>query len=295
MKRILRFAKINFKLFFRNIKLNWKFKKKNVIIKYSVLIIIFLLLFFSLRNKVKIINKSTHTKEIVFIDTTHTLQKYLFHLRYLESSDNHLARRNRYVVLRTKHGLDTVNAYSQYIGFYQLGESARRNLCNICPEMKKYTNEEFWKSRFIQHKAVICWLILLKKNLKSQIKKYKGKYHGSFYITESGLLAMAHLVGSNTVKNWLKRDFSLSYTYSIKDGFNKNGVDYLQQLGRYNLNLNRFIDNKGNILDDKINRYVQNIIENRSNKKQKIKTENKFVVVDSTNYIKDSTNFKFFN
>jgi hypothetical protein len=295
LKRLYRYLMINFKLSKRKFKLSWKFKKKKITIKYLVIISLSLLTFFSLRNKIQIVDKSTHTKEVIFADTTNTLEEFLFQLRQIESANNHLARRTNYTIIKTSHGPDTVTAYSQYIGYYQLGYAARKSASEICPSLNEISTEEFWNSEFYQHKSTICWFLYLKKILNKEIMLYSDKFFGTFYITESGLIGMSHLVGPTTVKNWLKSGrYDIFYTYRIMDGNYKKGVDYLQQLGRYNLRLDRFLDDKGKLLENELNKFVQNIVNNKNIKDviiEEISMDDKYEIIDSIDDKKDSIKF----
>jgi hypothetical protein len=297
IRRFKRFVWINLRLIKRRQKQNWRYKRKRLIIKYSIITVLALLGFFAIRNKMMIVDKSTHTKEVIFADTNNTLEQYLFQLRWIESADNHKARRHTYAVIRTSHGLDTVRAYSQYIGFYQMGTGARKCATEICPSLSSISSDEFWNSAFYQHKASICWFIWLRNYMSPEIAKFDKKFYGTYYITESGIMGMSHLVGPNAVKNLLNSgDYSLYNTYRYKDGNKKNGVDYLQQLGRYNLRLDRFFDERGVLNEEDLDKFVTNIINNKTVRDNIIEEiiEEKYYIVDSVDYVKDSVNFPIF-
>jgi hypothetical protein len=286
--KLKKYLIINFKLIKRNLKLKWEYERKKNLIKWSVITILFLLAFLSLRNKIQIIDKSTHTKELIIVDTINTLDQFLYQLRYIESRNNHKARRNQYVIIRTSHGLDTVKAYSQYIGYYQMGRSARKAI-----SMDNISDYEYWNNPKLQHKSMILWLIYLKKDLDKQINEWDGKFFGSFYITESGILAMSHLVGNNRVKRWLKSRNSLRNAYSNVDGNGKKGTDYLQQLGRYNLNLDKFILNDGNVNYEYLDEYIDRLMKNEiSTDDLIINLNDTYVTIDSVDYVQDSLSLK---
>lgn len=293
-KKKLRLIKLKFYLLKRKWKQEWKFRKKYIIIKYSIIFILLFLSYLSIINRTKIVDKSTHTKEVIFADTTNTLNNFLYQLRYIESTNNYGARRMGNVILKTARGLDTVTAYSQYIGYYQLGNAARIEVKNICPSLKSVSTEEFWNSKFYQHKFMIYWLIYLKELMETEINIYNDKFLGSFYITESGIIAMSHLVGPITVKRWLYSGrYDLYYVYRIVDGNGKKGIDYLQQLGRYNLNLERFYKN-GKLNEKFIDSYVKSIMNNETSKEIIIKnvtSEDSYKIIDSVDYLKDSIFF----
>jgi hypothetical protein len=285
IRRYYRFVYVNIRLYVRSFKLKWKHKKKIYLIKYSIIALLSFLTILALRTKIQIVDKSTHTKEIYIADTINTLEQFLFQLRYIESSNNHKARRKEYIIMRTSHGLDTVPAYSQYIGFYQMGYSARK-VANMHRIPSKY-----WKSERLQHKSVIIWLIYLKKDLSEEILKWNRTFYGGFYVTESGILGMSHLVGNNATKRWLNSGrYDLYNTYRLKDGNGKNGTDYLQQLGRYHLKLERFLDEDGEINYDKIDKFVDNIMENKTSPVDiiELQLEDSYIIIDSVDIVKDS-------
>jgi hypothetical protein len=284
IKKFKRIIKIKILILIRNYKLQWKYKKRKFLIKYSIISILTILTILALRTKIQIVDKSTHTKEIYIADTINTLTEFLYQLRYIESNDNYKARRREIVIMKTSHGLDTIIAYSQYIGYYQMGVSSRKSIGMGNIPIKKY-----WNSPELQHKSVLLWLIYLKTYLSDEIEKWDNKFYGSFYITESGLLAMSHLIGPNRVKRWLNSGrYNLTYTYHIVDGNGKKGVDYLQQLGRYNLKLERFIDD-GEIVEKRINKFLENIKDKKLPfNDDNLSLEQKYIIIDSVNYVKDS-------
>lgn len=91
------------------------------------------------------------------------------------------------------------------------------------------TVQKFLKNRDLQDKAMLSYLKQNKKVLKNEIEKYSGKNLNGKIITESGILAAAHLSGPQSVKNFLK------YGKDRSDG---NGVKisyYLIKFSGYDL------------------------------------------------------------
>lgn len=62
----------------------------------------------------------------------------------------------------------------------------------------------FLNSPTLQEKAFLALLAKNKWELREEIDKYNGKIIGGIRITESGLLAAAHLGGAGSVKRFLK-------------------------------------------------------------------------------------------
>lgn len=141
------------------------------------------------------------------VEISNQTKLFLSAIAYRESS-------NRY---------DVVNRWG-YMGKYQFGRATLNNL-----GYESVTNEQFLSSPKIQEEAMMK---LLKSNqyiLRREIRKYSGTSIHGVYITESGLLAAAHLAGPGNVKKWLKRG------ERFRDGLGTDLVDYLQLFSNYNI------------------------------------------------------------
>lgn len=88
---------------------------------------------------------------------------------------------------------------SQYWGKYQMGESARRSI-----KMDNMTWEEWKNNPDIQEAAMKMWVNVLYNDLKDVIEKYDGKFVNGWSMTESGMIAMAHNVGPEQVREFLR-------------------------------------------------------------------------------------------
>jgi hypothetical protein len=113
-----------------------------------------------------------------------------------------------------------------YLGKYQFG---RKTLNAI--GFEDVSNREFLTNPSIQEEAM---LILLQKNrrtLRREIKKYVGKTINDVYITESGLLAAAHLAGAGNVRRFFRKG------YEFKDGNGTKMTSYMIKFANYTLNL----------------------------------------------------------
>lgn len=113
-----------------------------------------------------------------------------------------------------------------YMGKYQFGKSTLK-LLDI-----KTTKKEFLSNPELQEYAVTRLLEENKKTLRRFIKKYDGKIVHGVYVTESGILAAAHLGGAGNVAKWFRsgKDF--------KDGNGTSIVTYMKKFSGYSLNLN---------------------------------------------------------
>ena len=112
-----------------------------------------------------------------------------------------------------------------YMGKYQFGKSTLKTL------KIKVSKEAFLNSPDLQEFAMQSLLEYNKKRLKKYINQYDGQIVHGVLVTESGLLAAAHLGGQGSVKKWFR-------TGKIKeDGNGVKITNYMQRFGGYNLNL----------------------------------------------------------
>ncbi len=126
---------------------------------------------------------------------------------------------------------DLVNAYG-YMGKYQFGRSALRTI-------GIYDFNNFLKNPVLQEKAIHALLSINKWELRREIKKYSGRVINGIEITESGLLAAAHLAGASSVKTYLRSNGKNGF----KDGFGTSLRSYIKRFNGYdtsNIRANKF-------------------------------------------------------
>ena len=119
---------------------------------------------------------------------------------------------------------DIVNKFG-YMGRYQFGRGTLKGLGY------KVTQEEFLNSPEIQERAMMDLLKHNKKKLQKYIDKYEGQTIHGIYITESGVLAAAHLGGQGNVKKFFRRG------KKFKDGFGTGITTYMETFAGYDLDL----------------------------------------------------------
>ena len=113
-----------------------------------------------------------------------------------------------------------------YLGKYQFG---RRTLDAL--GFDNISNREFLENQSIQEEAMYALLLHNKKILRRQITKYVGTTVAGVYITESGLLAAAHLAGPGNVRKFLRKG------YEFKDGNGTKMTSYMTLFSNYRLEL----------------------------------------------------------
>ena len=91
---------------------------------------------------------------------------------------------------------DRINTLG-YLGKYQFGKTTLHRL-------RIYNTSEFLRSPELQEDAFIALCSLNKWILKRDIKRSVGRKINGIEITESGILAAAHLAGAGNVKKYLR-------------------------------------------------------------------------------------------
>jgi len=109
-----------------------------------------------------------------------------------------------------------------YMGKYQFGTSALRTL-----GIK--SNSQFLNSPALQEKAFIALLQINKSKLSDLIIEYRGKTIDGVRITESGILAAAHLGGAGSVRKYLESNGRRK----CRDGYGTSIKSYLRKFGGY--------------------------------------------------------------
>jgi hypothetical protein len=113
-----------------------------------------------------------------------------------------------------------------YLGKYQFG---RKTLNAI--GFENVSNREFLANPSIQEKAMLTLLKQNKHTLRKEIAKYSGKVINGIYITESGILAAAHLAGAGNVKRFFRNGKNFA------DGNGTKMTSYMKQFANYELNI----------------------------------------------------------
>lgn len=111
-----------------------------------------------------------------------------------------------------------------YMGKYQFGKSTLRTV-------GIYDFQEFLRNAEWQDKAFKALIARNKWELRKEIEIYCGRIINGVEITESGLLAAAHLGGAGSVKKYLKSNG----TRGFKDGFGTSLRSYIKKFGGYDV------------------------------------------------------------
>jgi hypothetical protein len=113
-----------------------------------------------------------------------------------------------------------------YLGKYQFGNSTLKSV-------GIYDTSLFLRSPKMQERAFVALLSKNKWILQDIIKKYDGKVVSGILVTESGILAAAHLGGAGSVKRYFKNN-GKKY---IKDAYGTSIRSYMEAFGGYDTSL----------------------------------------------------------
>ena len=113
-----------------------------------------------------------------------------------------------------------------YLGKYQFGRSTLKVL-----RIKKINN--FINIPELQEKAFLMNVMRNKWILRREIERFSGKKINNILITESGIIAAAHLSGPGNVKKFLRNN--CSYNLDFKDINGTKISDYIKIFRNYDI------------------------------------------------------------
>lgn len=194
--------------------------RKHII--FGILIVVALLSFGMSDSKDKELNLPTieqmeeerKLREIAIRDSINQyhkdeLDRYLDAIGFRESG-------NRYNVTNT----------FGYMGKYQFGKATLKGLgYNV-------SKKEFLNNPDLQEEAMLSLLNHNKEKLQQYIDIYDGKTINGIYITESGILAAAHLGGQGSVRRYFRNG------KVFKDGYGTKITSYMDEFSGYDISLN---------------------------------------------------------
>ena len=113
-----------------------------------------------------------------------------------------------------------------YMGKYQFGKSTLKGLGF------KVTKKEFLSNPQLQEEAMMALLLHNKEKLQKYIDVFDGQTINGMLITESGILAAAHLGGQGSVKRYFKN------RKVFRDGNGTKITSYMKKFSGYDIQLN---------------------------------------------------------
>lgn len=111
-----------------------------------------------------------------------------------------------------------------YLGKYQFGRETLKRF-------RVYNTQQFLTNPELQEKVFIAYCKVNKWILRKDIRRSVGKTINGIKITESGILAAAHLSGAGNVKKYLRSNGQNKF----KDAFGTSIETYMKNFGGYDV------------------------------------------------------------
>lgn len=128
------------------------------------------------------------------------------------------------VAYKESRGNYTIVNTLGYLGKYQFGRTTLERF-------KIHNTREFLQNPELQEQAFISLCEVNKWILRKEIKRFEGKTISGIEITESGILAAAHLAGAGNVKKFLRSNGSDCFS----DAFGSSLKTYLRRFADYDV------------------------------------------------------------
>jgi len=141
----------------------------------------------------------------------------------IETNNSFIDFKEALAVKESDGDYKTVNSYG-YMGKYQFGKGTLKYI-----GLKN--TKDFLDNPALQEKAFVAYLQKNKWILRKEIQKYTGKTIRGILITESGILAAAHLGGAGSVQDFLRSNGNVSFV----DGYGTDIKTYLKAFANYDV------------------------------------------------------------
>ncbi len=191
---------------------------KNKIILVGIIALIFFVSSFEKGNETHK-KRPTLSSEISFAPTEEENNYQNFKFPFVGNNFNGF--REAVAFKESQGRYDVVNSLG-YLGKYQFGKSTLERF-NI------YNTEQFLNNPEMQEDAFIALCSLNKWILRKDIERSVGKKINGIEVTESGILAAAHLAGAGNVKKFLRSQGS----FMFKDAFGSSLQYYLRKFSGF--------------------------------------------------------------
>lgn len=198
---------------------------KNIVSYFSILLSIFAVLFFSSQSNtsIDIADYSTQGLDLCYNVVQEEIPEEKideFYLPYLGKT--YLGFKDALAFKESRGNYFSVNDFG-YLGKYQFGIETLELIGIYTPNQFLY-NPELQEKAFMANASRNKWI------LRKDIDRFVGKKINGIEITESGILAAAHLAGPGSVKKYLRsfgrNRFSDAYGTSISYYMNRfSGYD----------------------------------------------------------------------
>ncbi len=183
--------------------------------------LIILVIFISGFSEIKLITNSTTnlTASLSYVPTETESIEPIFQIPFVGNSFNGFREALAFKESQGKY--NAVNTLG-YLGKYQFGRSTLERF-NI------YNTQKFLDTPELQEDAFIALCSVNKWILRKDIKRKVGEKINGIEITESGILAAAHLAGAGNVKKYLRSNGASQF----KDAYGSSIQHYIKKFSGY--------------------------------------------------------------
>ena len=200
---------------------------KRTILKYSALPVLGTALFFSFSTKEASYNNDYSTEGLDLFYTAPTSKELIKGAKDAISfpalGKGYLGFKEALAFKESRGDYAIINQFG-YLGKYQFNR-------NTLKMVGVHDTEEFMDSPELQEKAFLAYTARNKWVLRKDIKRSVGKVINGVKVTESGILAAAHLSGPGSVKRYLRSGGSDGFS----DAFGTTIQYYMKKFGGYNM------------------------------------------------------------
>ncbi len=155
-------------------------------------------------------------------EKAHSQPKYIdYNIPYLK---NNFVAFKEAVAFKESQGKYTVVNTLGYLGKYQFGKTTLERF-------RIYNTKDFLQNPELQERAFVALCKVNKWILRKDIKRSKGKTINGIKITESGILAAAHLSGAGNVKKFLRSNGAQRF----EDAYGATIQMYLKKFASYDV------------------------------------------------------------
>lgn len=191
---------------------------RKIIIFLSLIMLVF---FISGFTEIKLTTNNTKnlTASLSYVPTETESIEPIFQIPFVGNSFNGFREALAFKESQGKY--NAVNTLG-YLGKYQFGRSTLERF-NI------YNTQKFLETPELQEDAFIALCSVNKWILRKDIKRKVGKKINGVEITESGILAAAHLAGAGNVKKYLRSNGG----HQFKDAYGSSIQHYIKKFSGY--------------------------------------------------------------
>lgn len=186
--------------------------------KYSIIRNFLLIISFVLLTSNTVVDRKdiTPSKEIVVTQDNNTIQTPFL-------QNDFVGFKEALAFKESQGKYKAVNTLG-YLGKYQFGKTTLKRF-NI------YNTTDFLNNPELQERAFVALCSVNKWILRKDIKRSVGTKINGIIITESGILAAAHLSGAGNVKKYLRSGGA----HNLSDAYGTSIQNYMKKFANYNV------------------------------------------------------------